>query len=67
MARERRSRGVDATPPFRLVRWSDGRLSLEDPSTQREIALEAFGPTNSGAFAELFTLAEAASSGRGAG
>jgi putative photosynthetic complex assembly protein len=67
MARERRSRGVDSTPPFRLVRWSDGRLSLEDPSTQREIALEAFGPTNSGAFADLFTRAEAASSGRGAG
>ncbi len=67
MARERRSRGVDSTPPFRLVRWSDGRLSLEDPSTEREIALEAFGPTNSGAFAELFTAAEAASSGRGAG
>jgi putative photosynthetic complex assembly protein len=67
MARERRSRGVDATPPFKLVRWSDGRLSLEDPSTARVIALEAFGPANSGVFAELYTAAAAASRGRGAG
>ena len=41
-------------PPFRLTRWDDGRLSLEDPSTGRRIDdLEAFGPTNAAAFAQL--------------
>ena len=39
--------------PFRLTRWSDGRLSLTDPLTQRNVYLEAFGPTNAAAFAVL--------------
>ena len=53
MARERRSMDIDSAPPFRLTRWSDGRLSLEDPSTGRRIELDAFGPTNTAAFANL--------------
>lgn len=53
LARERRQREVDARPPFRLTRWSDGRVSLEDTGTGRRIELEAFGPTNLGAFARL--------------
>ena len=40
-------------PPFRLARWSDGRLTLEDPTTGRRIELGAFGPTNAEVFAEL--------------
>lgn len=53
LARERRFRGVSAEEPFRLTRWADGRLSLEDPSTGRNIELRAFGPTNEVAFARL--------------
>jgi putative photosynthetic complex assembly protein len=53
LARERRFRGVGAEEPFRLTRWADGRLSLEDLSTGRSIELRAFGPTNEDAFARL--------------
>jgi putative photosynthetic complex assembly protein len=53
LARERRADHVGPEQPFRLTRWADGRLSLDDPSTGRHIDLEVFGPTNSGAFAEI--------------
>lgn len=55
LARERKRQGIDAAPPFLLTRWADGRLSLADPSTGREIALEAFGATNVRTFARLLT------------
>lgn len=51
LARERKQHGVGAGPAFRLVRWDDGRLTLEDPVTSRIIDLAAFGPTNAAAFA----------------
>jgi len=54
LARERRRTSVDALPPFRLTRWADGRLSLDDPATGRHVDLEVFGPTNSAAFVRLF-------------
>jgi putative photosynthetic complex assembly protein len=38
-----------------LTRWADGRISLEDPETGRVIELDAFGPTNGEAFAQLLT------------
>lgn len=53
LARERRRASVGAEPPFRLTRWADGRLSLEDPATGQRINLEVFGPTNAAAFARL--------------
>jgi putative photosynthetic complex assembly protein len=53
LVRERRQELIGAAPPFRLTRWSDGRLSLEDPSTGRAVALEVFGPSNSVVFARL--------------
>lgn len=55
LARERKRQNLDAGPAFRLVRWADGRLTLEDPATGRVIDLAAFGPTNAGAFANLLT------------
>jgi putative photosynthetic complex assembly protein len=64
MARERHSREIDSTPPFRLTRWTDGRLSLDDPSTGRRIELDAFGPTNTAVFARLMG-AEARRTDRG--
>jgi putative photosynthetic complex assembly protein len=53
LVRERRADRIGATPPFRLTRWADGRLSLDDPSTGRHVDLEVFGPTNAGAFAQI--------------
>lgn len=38
---------------FRLTRWADGRLSIEDPATRESFELEAFGSTNEKVFARL--------------
>ena len=54
LARERRRSGLDAMTPFALTRWSDGTLSLDDAATGRRVNLDAFGPDNSRAFAQLF-------------
>lgn len=56
LARDRKLAGVGDGPPFRLVRWADGRLSLEDPTTGRRVDLGAFGESNAGAFARLVTI-----------
>jgi putative photosynthetic complex assembly protein len=56
-ARDRRSRGIDDGPPFLLGVRADGRLLLEDRATQRQIALEAFGPDNVAAFARFLAPA----------
>ena len=53
LARERRSIGIGDTEPFRITRFADGRLTLEDRATGRILFLNAFGPTNVGAFAQL--------------
>lgn len=53
LARERRADHIGVTPPFRLTRWANGRLSLDDPSTGRHVDLEVFGETNAGAFADI--------------
>ena len=53
LAQERLRQDEGAATPFVLTRWSDGRLSLSDPLTHRNVYLEAFGPTNAGAFAAL--------------
>lgn len=47
---------ASATDPYRLTRWSDGRMSIADPATGRTMELDAFGPTNAAAFARLFTI-----------
>jgi putative photosynthetic complex assembly protein len=54
MARERKREDIGEAPPFTLTRWTDGTVSLQDGSTGRVIDLDAFGPTNAGAFARLF-------------
>jgi putative photosynthetic complex assembly protein len=53
LVRERRADHIGPKPPFRLTRWADGRLSLDDPSTGGHVDLEVFGPTNAGAFAQI--------------
>lgn len=54
LARERRRAEIDASVPFTLTRWSDGTVSLEDAATGRRVNLDAFGPDNVKAFAQLF-------------
>lgn len=53
LARDRKMRGIDAAPPFRLTLWANGRLSLQDSVTGRTIELDSFGPDNRAAFARL--------------
>jgi putative photosynthetic complex assembly protein len=55
LARERRRADLGALTPFTLTRWSDGTVSLEDASTSRRVNLDAFGPDNARAFAQLFS------------
>lgn len=53
LARERKLESLDDAGAFRLTRWADGRLSIEDPRTGRYVELGAFGADNSAAFAQL--------------
>jgi putative photosynthetic complex assembly protein len=55
LARERRRNGLGQEVPFQLALHADGSLTLLDPATSRRIELQAFGPSNSGAFARLLT------------
>jgi putative photosynthetic complex assembly protein len=59
LTRERIRSGVGSQTPFALIHWSDGTMSLEDSTTGRKVALEAFGPTNAQAFARLFAARSA--------
>jgi putative photosynthetic complex assembly protein len=58
LARERMRQEHDRSIPFRLTRWADGRLSVEDPSTGRRVDLGAFGAVNAASFARLMTVEE---------
>jgi putative photosynthetic complex assembly protein len=53
LVRERKRQGIGPDLPFRLTRWTDGRLSIEDVATRQQIDFGAFGPTNSAVFARL--------------
>ena len=56
LARARHSDGIGAAAPFRLTAWSDGRLTLDDPTDGRHLELQAFGSLNVAAFARLLHL-----------
>ena len=58
LARERMRSGIGAEAPFKLTRWSDGTISLQDETSGRRLDLDAFGPSNAGAFAQFFTAQE---------
>ena len=53
LARDRRLRQVGAQAPFMLTRWSDNRVTLDDPETGRRLDLSAFGRVNGEAFERL--------------
>ena len=58
LARERIRQEQERHIPFRLTRWADGRLSVEDPTTGRRVDLGAFGAVNAASFAKLMTVEE---------
>jgi putative photosynthetic complex assembly protein len=53
MFRRRKLESLGHDAKFILSREADGRLTLDDPQTNRRIDLDSFGPTNSTAFANL--------------
>jgi putative photosynthetic complex assembly protein len=55
LAQQRLRQDANREVPFRLTEWADGRLTLEDPSTNRSVEMEAFGITNETVFADLLT------------
>jgi putative photosynthetic complex assembly protein len=59
-ARERRKSDFGAMPPLTLTRFADGRLTVSDKLTGREVDLGAFGPTNAQSFARIFTAHDVA-------
>ena len=59
LARERKLGDIGAQPPFRLTRFVNGQITLTDTSTGKQIDLDAFGSTNTEAFARLMTLRSA--------
>jgi putative photosynthetic complex assembly protein len=58
LVRERVRNDQGRQVPFRLVRWADGRLSVEDPTTGRRVDLGAFGAVNAASFAKLMNVEE---------
>lgn len=53
MAKARIAAGVGAQPPFKLVLWENGALSLSDPETGRIAEIQGFGADHSRIFAEM--------------
>lgn len=53
LMRERMLHEVPRDGPVTVTQWSDGALTLKDPSTGRVIELGSFGHTNRAAFAQL--------------
>lgn len=47
---------VNAAPdaPYRLIRYTDGRLIVEDTTTHERIDVDVFGPSNAATFASLW-------------
>jgi len=53
LARERHRESLNGDAPFLLIGRTDGRMTLQDPSTGQRIDLESFGPSNAAVFASL--------------
>lgn len=48
---ERRRQGLYDEPVYRLVRWSDNRVTVQDLGTGKRVNLTAFGPDSMAVFA----------------
>jgi putative photosynthetic complex assembly protein len=58
VARQRRMRGLGRETPVRLAHYPDGQLWLIDPASGVDVYLNAFGPDNLAAFAEILEREE---------
>ncbi|MES2195184.1 MAG: photosynthetic complex assembly protein PuhC [Pseudomonadota bacterium] len=56
LARERKLGAIGAESPFRLTRYVNGQITLTDTATGKQIDLDAFGSSNTEAFARLMNL-----------
>jgi putative photosynthetic complex assembly protein len=54
LTQHRQKMGIGPVPPFELMRSENGNVVLSDPSTGKQITLDAFGDSNQGDFAQLF-------------
>lgn len=64
LRRERMRLEVSYDEPYRLTRWSDGRLTLSDPGVELVMEIAAFGATSVEAFATLLDEYGSAPDGR---
>jgi putative photosynthetic complex assembly protein len=53
LTRERQLAGIGRDVPFRLVRYTDGRLVMQDPTTKQHITITSFGHTQVESFDAL--------------
>jgi putative photosynthetic complex assembly protein len=53
LTRSRLAAGIGQTEPFRLVRYTDGRLVLHDDATKQQVTITSFGPTQIESFDNL--------------
>jgi putative photosynthetic complex assembly protein len=53
LARQRKLGDIGRQPPFRLTRFANGKITLTDTSTGKQIDLGAFGSDNTAAFSRL--------------
>ncbi|MBB4267190.1 photosynthetic complex assembly protein PuhC [Roseospira visakhapatnamensis] len=57
--RQRRVDQVGEGAPYHVTLWSDGRLTLDDPTTDTSIPLQAYGVDNTARVYDLLTMAGA--------
>lgn len=53
LTRSRNLASIGREAPFRLVRYTDGRLVLLDPATSQHVTISSFGPTQVESFDQL--------------
>ncbi len=53
LVRERKRNEIGPDVPFHLAARADGRLTLDDPTTNRQIDLKSFGATNAAVFEKM--------------
>ena len=56
MAKARIAAGIGEEPPFKLILWENGALSLIDPETGRESEIHGFGADHSRVFADMLKV-----------
>lgn len=58
LTRGREAAGLGKDVPFQLVRYTDGRLVLQDPATGQHVTISSFGPTQVESFDRLLREVE---------